>query len=136
MVYKSKAQNANLWVLIKKLRLPNDVKEDLVFQYTQGRSRSTRELTASECASMTAHLRRLESDMMRNSPANRMRRKILSICHEINWRKDGKIDWKHLNEWLTKYGYLHKRLNQYTEQELPKLVTQFERLLADYYAKK
>ncbi|MCH5690020.1 hypothetical protein LWM68_40845 [Niabella sp. W65] len=35
-------------------------------------------------------------------------------------------DGKRVDEWMIKFSYLHKKLNKYTFEELPKLVSQFE----------
>jgi hypothetical protein len=66
--------------------------------------------------------------------SNNMRRRILSICYSIGWtqfdddKKKMVVNMDKLNAWLLKYGYLHKPLNKYSRQELPLLVTQFEKL--------
>ncbi len=146
--FRTPDQNRQFHRLITKLRIPDDVKVDLVRQFTDGRCTSSADMRIYEADKLIDHLKTLEREMDlrtgfgkkthkdENSPENRMRRKILSICHELNWRKDGKIDWERLNGWLLKYGYLHKSLNKYTREELPTLVTQFENLLKDFYAKK
>jgi len=140
--YRSAEASRRLNTLVAYLRMTTDEKADMVYSYTGGRTRTSREMLATECSRMTDHLQKIYNERKAKSktaipddPANRMRRKVLSICHEMNWRKDGKIDWPHLNEWMLKYSYLHKELNAYTEQELPKLITQFENLLRTYYAK-
>jgi hypothetical protein len=52
----------------------------------------------------------------------------------LGWEDDnGKIDYGHFNAWLEKYGYLHKSLMEYTELELPELVTQLENMLIKQY---
>jgi hypothetical protein len=72
-----------------------------------------------------------------NTPAqqaNTMRKKIIALAHQMGWSKihpgsGNKIaDMQRIDEWCNKYGYLHKRLNQYTIEELPKLVTQYQNL--------
>ena len=46
------------------------------------------------------------------------------------------VDYKRLDDWMKKYGYLHKSLNDYTEQELPTLVLQFRAVRDDVCQKK
>lgn len=131
-------QNAQLHTLLTRLDLQEE-KADLVYQHTQGRTTRSSEMLYNECASLIGYLNNMVSRKQRsrfdyNDPANRMRRKILSICHEMGWETDsGKIDWPRLNAWLLKYGYLHKGLNDYTAKELPRLVTQFENYLKSVY---
>lgn len=127
-------QNKRLHTLLGKLGVEKEQKEELVFGFSGERTISSAELTMQECYSLCNHLQGMiyASD----DRADVMRKKVLSICHEMKWKlESGKIDWEHLNDWLMKYGYLHKSLNEYKEKELPKLVTQFENLLRDYLKK-
>lgn len=62
--------------------------------------------------------------------ANTMRRKIIAILAARGAVKDGRPDMAHIYAWVEKYGYLHKPLNHYTQAELPRLVTQAERIVA------
>ncbi|MCK6649816.1 MAG: hypothetical protein L6Q66_09180 [Bacteroidia bacterium] len=128
-------QNGTLHALITKLGIDEETKADLVAQVSEGRERSSRNLTYNECDKLIKHLQSLVSE--NHDKSNRMRRKILSICHEMKWTLPGsKLDWNKINNWLLKYGYLHKPLNDYTAKELPSLVSQFEGLLNHYYAKR
>ena len=67
---------------------------------------------------------------------NLMRRKILSLCYELGWTCGNNVDFLKLNQWLIKYSYLHKPLNYYTPDELPKLITQFQDTVAKIIIKK
>lgn len=63
------------------------------------------------------------------------RRKVLSLCHEwgLTYPTTGGrmvVNYNALDKWMVKYSYLHKPLNYYTPSELPKLVTQFENMVA------
>jgi hypothetical protein len=83
-----------------------------------------------------------------------MRRQVIAIFHEAGWnlpisandeagsppgeRGGGggvRIDMERVNAWCVKHGYLHKKLNAYTYEELPKLVTQAKKYL-EWYLKK
>jgi hypothetical protein len=44
-------------------------------------------------------------------------------------------NYDHFNLWMLKYGYLHKSLSAYTYDELPKLITQLEKVEKDYLEK-
>lgn len=63
-----------------------------------------------------------------------MRRKMLAMTYEVKLlsekpTKAEKDDAKDaLNKWCIKYGYLHKPLNSYKYNELPALVTQYEKV--------
>lgn len=99
-------------------------KGDIVSGFTAGRTESSREMDIKEAAAMIRHLKTLDPDAKR---AERMRRKIISLAHEMNWKlPSGKIDMKHVDGWCIRLSYLHKKLDAYSLSELPRLVTQFE----------
>lgn len=142
-MYRNKQQNTILHKLLGDLNIDKETKSDLVMQFTQERETSSSKMLVSECQALINHLNIIKNGPVQknhaseqNTVQNKMRRKILSICHEMNWKLGQQLDWERINFWLQKYGYLHKDLNKYTEAELPKLVTQFENLLQSYYAKR
>jgi hypothetical protein len=129
--------------------------EDMVFAASNGRTKHSSSMTASESQSLINHLNALKKEKTRNQAPdkpNQMRRKILSICRELGleWHDGNSYNWKRINGWLLKYGCykeIHQGtevtdnttselLNQYSEIQLPKLVTQFEQLLKSHYAKR
>lgn len=133
-------QNKRLWSLFNNLKLDAETIQDLVFSYSAGRTKSSKALTMVECQSLINHLdvikkERFSAPVSNNDASQRMRRKIMSICHEMNWTDNGKLDWKRINGFMFNSSYLKKTINSYTEQELPKLVSQFEQLLKSHYAK-
>lgn len=116
-----------------------DEKESIVESFSGGRTTSLRELRITEAQMLIGHLKSLEPS---NARAERMRNKILSIAHEMGWytsptspRAERKLDMRRVNNWCLKYGYLHKLLDEYTYEELPKLVTQFEEVYKDMLRK-
>lgn len=72
---------------------------------------------------------------------NKQHRYILSLCHQMNWVcYDPKLrktvaDLKQLGGWLKKYGFRHMPLQAYTNQELPKLISQLEQVVQDHLRK-
>ena len=112
-----------------------EMKPHLVSSQSDGRTEHASQLTVSEMSALINRLQlapELRFDTTKTAE-NRMRRRILSLCYSIGWTTFNRVkgkhepDWKRLEAWLTKYGYLHKaRLNDYTYNELTKLVTQFE----------
>lgn len=139
-------QNRQLHALVNKLGINKETKEELVYEYTKGRSSSSADLNLDECQALINNLNHMARNSVQVKPTpkpkleksaeNKMRRKILSICHEMRWKEGNNLDWKRINGWLLKYGYLHKPLNDYTAKELPTLITQFEQLLKEFYAKR
>lgn len=141
---RNKNQNITLHKLVGDLKIDTEMKSDLVRQYTNGRETSSAKMLVNECQALINHLIVVKNGSgsapgtkikaYEKTPENVMRRKILSICHEMNWKIGQQLDWSRINFWLDKYGYLHKDLNDYTLAQLPKLVTQFENLLKSHYA--
>jgi hypothetical protein len=116
--------------MLKELQIESDNKESLVLQFTNGRSVSRADLTFEEAANLERHLNSLLAPV--NEQCNRMRRKILARFHEMGYRNNGSIDMEHVQATVLKYGYLHKRLNDYTAAELPKLVSQVDKMRDDF----
>lgn len=127
-------QNKLLYLLLNKLNIDAETKEQMVYNYTNGRTVHSSAMDREECEKLIVALQNQSKGIIADDPADKMRKKILSICHELEWEMPGgKINFERLSAWLTKYGYLHKALNEYTKEELPVLVTQFEKLLKSHY---
>lgn len=124
----SKAKLACIHALINKLHLKGR-KEEMVMGFTTGRSGSSKDLTNDEANAMIRHLKSLDPEEV---GAEKMRRKIISMAHEMGWRIPGttKADMKHIDAWCLKYG--KKKLNQYRYKELVKIVTMFKEMYNDF----
>ena len=144
---RNKQQNKQLHALIGELKIDAETKEELVHQFTNKRETQSSKMLVNECQALINHLKVMRGSKPKSAstgsatettPENKMRRKILSICREMggDWHNGLQYNWIKINAWLDKYGYLHKPLNDYKEKELPKLITQFEALLANKYAKR
>lgn len=109
-----------------------DNKKAIISNYTNGRTESSKELTRTEARYLIANLQGTKSPRQDEKKAERMRRKIIGLAHEIDWHIAGttKIDMERLNNWCINSSYLHKKLDSYKLAELPKLVTQFEKVHA------
>jgi hypothetical protein len=108
-----------------------DEKEALVSAFTGGRTTHVTDMHHREAYALIDHLKSLNPEQRAN---DKMRNKILSMAHEMGWRLKGtvKVDMDHVNNWCLQKSYLHKRLDAYTHQELPKLVSQFEEMYKSY----
>jgi hypothetical protein len=107
-------------------------KDEVIMDASGGRTSSTSKLTFDEARNLMAFL---------NDPDPRapMRMKILSMAHQMRWTKENKpseLDLDLVNLKLTKAGYLHKDLNDYTYDELPKLVYQVEQMRNHFISKR
>lgn len=109
--------------LISKLGINKDDKAVMVQGFTGGRATSSKDLYGDEAAGLIKHLKSLDPT---EAAAEKMRKKIISMAHEMNWHtQPGKADIKRIDDWCKKFGYLHKSLDNHTYAQLPKLVTQF-----------
>lgn len=125
-----------------------EVKGEMILQFTGGRTERSSKLTESEGQEMCNLLNASKGDRAQTvteMQKDRMARNIIAMAHELGWIKRGQVmtkdglrvvnDYSALNEWMLKYGYLHKPLNQYTFSELPELVTQFKSVYSHYLKK-
>ena len=148
MTLRTGYQNKIFHSLINELKLDAETKEELVYNFTLCRTKSSAEMHWLEMEQLITALRqRLASPTPTllkregvSDPAQKMRRKILSMCHEVHvtkWSEAAQknvIDFARLNAWIAKYGHAkHKTLNEYSVAELPKLVTQFEQVYKHYF---
>ncbi len=108
-----------------------DEKRGYVKSVTDGRVESSSAMTYMEGMKLIRHL----EDKQQPSnidPADNMRKKIISMLREIGYEThvEGKrkADMKAIYSLVNKVGYLKKGFNQYTAQELPKLVSQIEEI--------
>lgn len=102
----------------------------IVWDYSQGRTESSKELTNPEIKQI---IRDLEKGFKELDRSDIMRKKIISQAHEMGWELTGRrADMARINAWCEKFGYLHKSLNSYTYTELPALVTQFDNMYKSF----
>jgi len=113
-----------IYTLLKKNHI-GDEKESIVSAFTANRTKHVSEMYGKEAAALIGHLKSLDVTDVRSE---KMRNKILSMAHEMNWRIKGteKVNMEHVNNWCKTYGYGKKSLDEYQYNELPRLVTQFE----------
>ncbi|MFT4062547.1 MAG: hypothetical protein QM642_09360 [Edaphocola sp.] len=113
-------------------------KADMALIQTNGRTDTTTGLTQAEARTWIAELQTI-TRTPEDGSAERQRRHIIAMAHEMGWQQPGgKIDMAHLNSWVASRGYLnrtHRTLNQYTQKELPRLVTQFKKVHGDFKKK-
>lgn len=110
-------------------------KASLVLGITKGRSESRADLTDAEAADLINWLNKQPKPQQKQiayGAAELQRRKLIAIAHKMGWKlESGKVDLKRLNEWcLKQFG--KKGLNDYTEKELPKLVTIFDKVYEQF----
>ena len=110
-------QNGQLHVLLNKLKIDAEGKAGMVSQYTNGRTDRSSKMTIDECQLLINQLNHDASP--RNGESDKLRKKIISMCHEMGWELEGgKADMNRINQFCIKTGYLHKGLNDYQYDEL------------------
>jgi len=135
----SSAQIKAINAIFAKRKMMDD-KPSLIAAFTYGRTEHSSELYFEE-----AH--QLLQELIGKQQNSGMLRKLFAMAIEINWcpvksevLENGSIkkgrSYDAVHTWVLKSGYLHKPLNKYTYNELPKLVTQFEIGPYKYYLDK
>jgi hypothetical protein len=128
-------QLKKLHVLFRQTGIEEDDRRWMISLYSNHRTQSSRDLYLGEAS-------RLIRDLLAQNPqlvaADKMRKKILSMAHDLGWELEGSrhitargnpqgaVDMERINNWCVKYGHGHKALDAYTYEELPRLVSQFE----------
>lgn len=118
-------------------KLPGMSKEEAVYNFTNGRTRSLRDLSPWDLQELTRRMRTLTTKPLTvaKPPDDRripMIKKVVYLAHEMRMVKPlpegngSKNDYTALNKWMLEKSYLRKKLNAYTYGELPKLVSQFD----------
>lgn len=116
--------------MLRKLRLSDEDRKAMVSSVTKGRTDSCADLSFVEARELCKMLNIAATNKQDRERMDIMRKKIISCFHQMNYRlPGGKIDMERVEEWILKYGYLHKPLNRYTYAELPKLVSQVQIML-------
>jgi len=115
--------------------IENSEKEQLVKQFSRGRTTHLHELSLNEQENLIQYLLTLLNTMPAYRSWNRQMRLIFYYARQMGWLKGNEVDYERIDSWCTHYGYLHKPLRQHTAKELPKLVTQFERMYRDFLHK-
>lgn len=132
---RTSQQNTRLHTLLAETGLTSE-KANLVKTYTKGRTASSAAMTFTECDNLLAHLAASKRVPVpdQDGRANQMRRAVLAAAHQMRWQIDGttRVDMARVNKWCREMSYLQKELNAYTYEELPKLVSQINLVLASF----
>lgn len=97
-------------------------KAALVAGISNGRTESRKDLTYAEGMELIKYLQGEAAKVQDSS--NQMRRKMIAKCHNMGWAPAVPS----LDAWCREKGYLKKPLMEYTAKELPKLVSQFDKV--------
>ena len=131
LTYRTKNQHKVLFGLLSKLNWIHQ-RSSLALQFSDNRTDSTSKLYEHECDYLIEFLKTEINKTKEEAELTKKelyQRKFFYYCHELGWKKNGKLDYLRINAWLLKYSYLKKPLKQYEEQQLPKLLQQIEKVL-------
>ena len=105
-------------------------RDELISDFTEGRTDSLRELSTTEYREFTNHLgAMLGNAQMKDSKANRMRKKVIALLCQCGYTKNDKPDMKRINEWCINRSHGKCELNEYKQESLPALIYQAEQML-------
>jgi hypothetical protein len=116
MNIRTESQNKALHLLLGKVGIDQDTKADMVFNYTDGRTMHSAEMTCMECDALIRALRKMIPDIM-----DKKRKRVIANMAEAGFIRNGKPDMFAINEWVLKQG-LKKPLNDHSSAELSKLI--------------
>jgi hypothetical protein len=119
--------------IISKQKISKDHKQMIIAGFSVGRTESSKELYYEEAVAVIKHLKDTDPNA---AAAAKMRRKILYFAHEMGWQKqkNGKMvaDIQRIDGWCLQFGYVKRKLDNYSYEELPKLVSQFQSMYTHY----
>lgn len=113
---------------MSEMGIDEETRKMMVSQATAGRTDSSSKMYRTEMSTLLDHLKSLNTDETNSDKADRLRKKIISMAHEMSWESlQGRADMERINNWCIKYGKYHRPLNDHSILELGILITQFER---------
>jgi len=121
-----------LFATLRKVGIKDsDERHALIGTYTEGRTESTRDLTDNEALDLIRDL----GQSPQAAKSDRMRKKVIALFRSMGVEANGKADMVKIDDWCIQYGYLHKGLNKYATKELPKLISQVEKIYEKWLQK-
>ncbi|MCO5229574.1 MAG: hypothetical protein M9958_00320 [Chitinophagales bacterium] len=141
---RSKSQNARFYSLIQSLNMDADTKNDLVYQYTNGRTTKSSEMTTIEMDYLIGYLNNiiksqksrvktiysnnsaLSSAVRDQRKEDKLRKKIISLFREMNYHTPtGVADMPRIK--ATLLSNWKKDINEFTEAELSTIIAVLKR---------
>lgn len=110
-------------------------RSEVILEFTSGRTGSLKDLQPYELNELTLRIRHMNPDCFQkktieNPKSDRMRKAIIAIFHKMDKQPSQAIAWAEKQG----VGGVKKRFNDYTNQELYKLILVAEKVLNDYEA--
>lgn len=141
-------QRRRLFALLQKAGLTGE-RSHIVYQETNGRTSSTKELTTVEAANMIKWLQKVAPIDQKKASIDTMKRKLLAQFHQMGWYKadssgvwviggngQPRLDYDRINAWCIKYSPAKKSLHLMTYNDLVKVVTIAEKMKTESNGKR
>lgn len=129
-------------ILPEELKKDKDMREIFISDFTDGRTKSTKELTRNEANDLIAALKGEFSNYGIFDKNNLQHRAILNICYDLNWtvfnnRLERNVaDLQKLGSFIAgKKSPVRKPLSKMSVKECSKLISALEGILKSQYKK-
>lgn len=110
-------------------------RDEVIAGMTQGRTHSLKALSPHEYRELCNYMNQLvaQKQVENTNVEDKMRKKLISLLCNMGYTIDTRPDMLRIQLWVQQYGHVKgKRLNDYTRQELPKLISQAEIMYAKF----
>jgi hypothetical protein len=129
----NESKHRQLMAILTKKGFDADSRHELIYSYTNGRTKSTRELYDLELTDLVNHLNKIEqasSQLTEKIALKEKRAIVLAIAQRTGIHEGTNFD--KFNAFMEARSILKKRLNKYTLDELDELIKQFRGLEANF----
>lgn len=129
----NESKHRQLMAILNKKGFDADSRHELVYSYTEGRTKSTRELFDLELTDLVNQLQKIEqasSQLTEKIALKEKRAIVLAIAQRTGIHEGTSFD--KFNAFMETRSILKKRLSKYTLDELEDLIRQFRGLEANF----
>lgn len=129
----NESKHRQLMAILTKKGFDADSRHELIYSFTEGRTKSTRELYDIELTDLVNQLNKIErasSQLTEKMALKEKRAIVLSIAQRTGIHEGTSFD--KFNAFMDARSILNKRLNKYTLDELDELIKQFRGLEANF----
>ncbi len=122
-----------IYAKLKAIGYPYE-RDELIYQFTNGRTSSIKELTAHdyrELINWMYSIYNVENEKALVSEA-KQKRKIIALFCQMGYTNGDKPDYQRIDDWCAKSGPIKQRLNYHKGKDLNTLVTQAEKVYQSF----
>lgn len=131
---ETKTKIRQLMTIFSRLRIDTEMRHEIVYNYTNGRTSSTRQLTAEELEGLVSRFQK-ELQSISNAANHELEKKkkrsiVLAIAQRCGIH--GGTSFDKFNSFMVNKSIYKKELYKYTMEELDELIKQFRGLERNY----